>query len=439
MMNPLALCVAWLFAGRKVWADGGKYEGGYKDGKKHGHGILLYVGGNRYEGEFKNGVRTGHGVFDWENGDSYVGAFKNDKIHGRGLWVLADGNRCEGEFREGKRYGHCILERPDGSGSEGNFVNDMLHGQGTWVGANGDRYEGDFVYGMMHGQGTWVGANGDRYEGKFKDGERVAELMGNTSKGMKQDALAAAFNTPTVQVEETVSDRKVLHTNSGGFLLTDSPMFHSWIENFYKTLKSPSVIMDEVDQVNESYHKKIYDLEISISGLNETDEKFKFITEDLYSLKRKNKSEVKDIMMEFFKTRTVYNSLFLCKNQIDGISLLVGGKTGTAKISDTYVKAYLYGVSDWYMQEFRRDAMYKDYVTWDDTQDFAVIIILFQEAYGEKGASYVSTIIDLSKDAVVVNAMMEGAKDAEAFFRGGDSQILGRGSLARYIFGDGRD
>ena len=61
---------------------------------------------------------------------------------------------------------------------------------------------------------------------------------------------------------------------------------------------------------------------------------------------------------------------------------------------------------------------------------------LFQEAYGEKGAGYVNAIMASAKDAVVVSAMMEGGKDAEAFFKNGNHQILGSGSLARHLVGD---
>lgn len=37
-------------------------EGEFKNGKRHGKGVLTFNSHKRYEGEFKNGVRTGKGT-----------------------------------------------------------------------------------------------------------------------------------------------------------------------------------------------------------------------------------------------------------------------------------------------------------------------------------------------------------------------------------------
>ena len=38
--------------------DGGCYEGEYKDGEKHGQGILTSPDGYKYEGEWKDGEKS---------------------------------------------------------------------------------------------------------------------------------------------------------------------------------------------------------------------------------------------------------------------------------------------------------------------------------------------------------------------------------------------
>ena len=41
--------------GTYTYANGSKYVGEWKDGKKHGQGALTYVSGNKYVGEYKDG------------------------------------------------------------------------------------------------------------------------------------------------------------------------------------------------------------------------------------------------------------------------------------------------------------------------------------------------------------------------------------------------
>ena len=40
-----------------LFADGEKYEGEYKEGKRHGQGSYDYSDGERYEGEWKDDKR----------------------------------------------------------------------------------------------------------------------------------------------------------------------------------------------------------------------------------------------------------------------------------------------------------------------------------------------------------------------------------------------
>jgi hypothetical protein len=52
-----------------------KYSGELKDGKKHGHGTLIFSDGTKYVGEFKDDVIHGHGTLTYADGDVYVGGF----------------------------------------------------------------------------------------------------------------------------------------------------------------------------------------------------------------------------------------------------------------------------------------------------------------------------------------------------------------------------
>ena len=76
--------------------DGGKYVGGWKDGKPHGQGTLTFGSGSeragtKYDGEWKDGYKHGQGTETHANGDKYVGEFKDGKMHGQGTYTYADG------------------------------------------------------------------------------------------------------------------------------------------------------------------------------------------------------------------------------------------------------------------------------------------------------------------------------------------------------------
>ena len=52
-----------------VWSDRRiKYEGEYKNSKKHGQGTLLFPNGDKYIGSFQNNVQNGQGTHIWKDG-----------------------------------------------------------------------------------------------------------------------------------------------------------------------------------------------------------------------------------------------------------------------------------------------------------------------------------------------------------------------------------
>jgi hypothetical protein len=83
-------------------ANGNKYVGEFRNGKRHGQGTYTWAGGSKYVGEFRNGKIQGEGTFTVHNGDRYVGEFRNDKQHGQGTYTFANGRIMEGIFKDGK-------------------------------------------------------------------------------------------------------------------------------------------------------------------------------------------------------------------------------------------------------------------------------------------------------------------------------------------------
>jgi hypothetical protein len=82
----------------------------YLPDNRYGQGTCKYANGDKYEGQFKDGKRHGRGTFthsDFPN-QKYVGDWKNDKKHGQGVYDYASGNKYEGQFKDGERHGQAI-------------------------------------------------------------------------------------------------------------------------------------------------------------------------------------------------------------------------------------------------------------------------------------------------------------------------------------------
>ena len=132
--------------------------------------VMDITSGKSYQGDWLDGKKNGHGTMIWRNGDRYEGDWVDDKAHGHGIGLWAYGARYEGDWRDGKQRGNGSIVWPDGSRYDGAWRDGYEHGHGIGLWANGDRYEGDWLNGYKNGHGTLVKANGDRYEGEWSDG-----------------------------------------------------------------------------------------------------------------------------------------------------------------------------------------------------------------------------------------------------------------------------
>jgi hypothetical protein len=156
------------------YADGGKYQGEWQDGKRHGIGTYISPTGTRYEGEWKDNGASGHGVCHYADGMKYDGQFESGERHGKGVLISPVGDRYEGEFK-----------------------NDFAHGEGVYTWGDGVRSEGEFREGN-----PWNVLGYDEYGeicGLFVDG-KVQEIYTSSHR---------CANKSQYQKEET----KILTTN----------------------------------------------------------------------------------------------------------------------------------------------------------------------------------------------------------------------------------
>ena len=97
-------CVNGLADGEGVASGTAEYQGGFRQGRKHGNGVKTWANGDRYEGEFVNDRREGFGVYTWGRGkwagERYEGGYSNDQRHGFGTYRWASGDVYIGPWKE---------------------------------------------------------------------------------------------------------------------------------------------------------------------------------------------------------------------------------------------------------------------------------------------------------------------------------------------------
>jgi hypothetical protein len=155
--------------GTMTYATGHRYAGEFKDGKRHGSGVLHMPGGRKIVGVWEENEITS-GTYTEPDGTVYEGQWQFRERSGQGRLTFPDGRKYIGEFKSGKRHGKGTMTFPDGRKYVGDFVNGVRSGQGSMTYPDGRRYAGEFKDGQVSGQGTMIYSDGKKQEGIFKDG-----------------------------------------------------------------------------------------------------------------------------------------------------------------------------------------------------------------------------------------------------------------------------
>lgn len=172
----------------KIYDNGDQYEGGFKDGKKHGQGTYIFANSKeKYVGEWMEDMMTGEGTFTMREGHVYIGWFLDSKFHGKGTINFDNGDKYVGAFKDDTMHGKGTYtfgpssKKYAGDQYKGGYKNGMKHGKGTYVSADGSRFVGEYKDGLQHGQGTFTyGPNsekaGDQVEVLWRNGKFLKKL-----------------------------------------------------------------------------------------------------------------------------------------------------------------------------------------------------------------------------------------------------------------------
>ncbi|PAA46777.1 hypothetical protein BOX15_Mlig029097g2 [Macrostomum lignano] len=217
-----------------------RYEGNWKDGKKHGHGKLVMADGSFYEGsfdqgeitgsgvkhsalqrsdysgEFLNGEYNGSGVIKYARGGGYEGEWQRNQYHGRGRLTYPSGEVFEGEFHCHKRHGRGQMRYSNGDHYDGDWIRDKRQGQGCLEAADGSIYEGQFFNDMYHGQGRMAHCSGIVYDGLWSGNKPVNRAGRIIISNHLHGALHLTQGEPfSLEVEVLSEDGQVMHVESG--------------------------------------------------------------------------------------------------------------------------------------------------------------------------------------------------------------------------------
>lgn len=159
------------------------YEGLWRRGNMHGHGVRAYRDGRQYTGEYVDGVCCGQGVCVWPDGDKYEGNWKDDQYEGYGVYTFPSGTQYKGHWRDDERHGLGTYTRPDGAFYRGHWKNDMKHGCGISIKRNGSKRAGTFKRDRLDGFGFRLWPDGRWYNGEWRDGQRHGFGTGGDAAG----------------------------------------------------------------------------------------------------------------------------------------------------------------------------------------------------------------------------------------------------------------
>ena len=107
----------------KIYENGRKYIGQFKNGKREGYGIMFFPDGGRYEGNWENDLAHGKGIEYYNNGDRYEGEYFKDEEDGEGIYYYKNGDRIMGNYKNGKKIGKHVKLCSNGEIQVFNFDN----------------------------------------------------------------------------------------------------------------------------------------------------------------------------------------------------------------------------------------------------------------------------------------------------------------------------
>lgn len=163
-------------------------------------------------------TKDGEAKVTYPTGDVYEGGYKNGLRHGNGTYTYSSKKASySGTWSAGTKDGAGEFTYPDGARYKGMWSKDKRQGKGSYYYTNGDVFTGDWVMGTKNGFGTYVNSkDGSKLIGTWKDGEIVEgkwEMSGATFSGSFKNGQPLGKGTMRFTIHETLD-----HIEEGEFV-----------------------------------------------------------------------------------------------------------------------------------------------------------------------------------------------------------------------------
>lgn len=293
----------------------GYYQGEWKNGIKHGKGILVQFSGNTISGNWVNDQLIGETQYEYVNeGDilfrtrengSYTDNYKlvyhngtvlegttiNGRLEGVVTFVFKDGTQKEIIFKDDDpeehegfiKDGFAYYKRVENGYYSGDWRNDKPHGKGGFIGSI--VYRGEWVNGVKEGQGYIYYGSNDTYKGGFKNDLRHGKGVLRFDKtkayaeGIFQNNLLEGNGTFTLPSGEVLTGNLINGQFHGEVVTTDAEgnVTTSIYENGEELKTRPAKIITQAEdsprdrpvseQVNETESNSEYPEKLEGEGL----------------------------------------------------------------------------------------------------------------------------------------------------------------------------
>ena len=206
----------------KLWSNEYSYYGNFKNNKFEGYGILEYYKNDlfkEYKGGFKEGKKDGHGKEIYINGEYYIGDFKNDFKNGKGkIFNKFNNIKIESEWVNNiAKDNKYIIEYYDNG-------NKKFEGEYNGVNRNGEGKEYDYKENLI-------------FEGIFEEDKRKSGKIYNNGmiifngEFSNNDPISGIFyykngikmtECKVLNIKSTISDTNII---SDKYLIGNSILF----------------------------------------------------------------------------------------------------------------------------------------------------------------------------------------------------------------------
>lgn len=146
------------------------YIGEFHNGKRHGHGIMIFANHSNYIGEWRDDMPSGQGeLYASNTGRKYTGVWDKFTLT-TGKCVQDNyGQIIEYDIENGIHEKIITITYKTGDVYRGSAIINRRSGKGCLTSVSGDVYDGDWNNDKRDGRGKTTYANGDYHEGFYRD------------------------------------------------------------------------------------------------------------------------------------------------------------------------------------------------------------------------------------------------------------------------------